>query len=225
VVKRGKLAWQDTVLMDVNPVREGDAVVGAGLDNSLGVLVTLLAAAVLRGIEQVLRDRERRCLFVFTDQEEGSPDSFFGRGASRLTHFLPPPAYGCVVVDAHNSGPGLHPKPGQGASHGAVSGWGRGAIVPPNYHSLAVDLAAKVNAERPDTVQMNNGYLSRSDDMVLSRWTRVLAMIGPPMADPHTGYESARLADIQSSVWWVSFFLAAALNLAPELAPRYSLGR
>jgi len=26
-------------------------------------------------------------------------------------------------------------------------------------------------------------------------------------------------------VWCVSFFLAAALNLAPELAPRDSLGR
>jgi hypothetical protein len=45
------------------------------------------------------------------------------------------------------------------------------------------------------------------------------------MTDPHTGYEAARLSDIQSSVWWLTYFVAATLNLVPELTPRYALGR
>ncbi|MBN2304222.1 MAG: hypothetical protein JXQ72_07090, partial [Anaerolineae bacterium] len=223
--KRGQLNWQDTVLMDVNPARSGDTVIGSGLDNSVGVLVTLVTAAVLRRVEDIFRDRERRCLFVFTDQEEGPPDGFFGHGAARLTHAFPPPTYGCVVVDAHTAGPDLAPQVGRGASHGVISGRGRGSVVPPNYHALAVDLAVRLNAERPHTVQMNTGPLSRSDDMALSRWTQILALTGPPMTDPHTGHESARLSDLQSSVWWLAHIIPAAINLSPVLAPRYALGR
>lgn len=223
--KRGQLAWQDIVLLDASPVRNDDTVIGAGLDNSLGVLIALLAAAVLHGVEDVLRERGRRCLFVFTDQEEGPPDGFFGHGAARLAYTLPPPAYGCVIVDGHATGPDLSPQPGRGASHAAVSGWGRGSVVPPNYHALAVDLADKLNAMRPGTVQMNTGHLSRSDDMALCRWTRILGLTGTPLSDAHTGHESARLSDVQSGVWWLSHFLAAALNLSPVLTPRYALGR
>jgi putative aminopeptidase FrvX len=221
----GTLAWQDTILMDVNPVCDGSTVTGSGLDNCLGVLMALLTAAVLRQIEDIMIEQDRRCLFVFTDQEEGPPDGFFGHGAARLMHALRPPTYGCVIVDAHTAGPTLDPKLGKGVSHGAVSGWGRGAVVPPNYHALALELAGTLNAVRPDTIQMNNGHLSRSDDMILSQWTRILALSGPPMTDPHTGRETARLSDIQSGVWWLSYFLAAALNLVPELAPKYALGR
>jgi hypothetical protein len=75
------------------------------------------------------------------------------------------------------------------------------------------------------TVQLNHGYISRSDDVFLSQWARILALIGPPATDPHTGYESAQLGDIQDSVWWLSYFLVTALNLVPELTPRYALGR
>jgi putative aminopeptidase FrvX len=223
--KRGKLGWQDTILLDVNPVCSGGNVMGSGLDNCLGVLTTLLAAAALKSIESLLVNRDRRCLFVFTDQEEGPPDAFFGHGAARLTHALPPPTYGCIVVDAHTAGPGLTPQLSGGASHGLASSWGRGSIVPPNFQSLAVELAEGMNEAYPGTVQINSGYLSRSDDMILSQWTRILALIGPPMTDPHTGYEAARLSDIQSSVWWLTYFVAATLNLVPELTPRYALGR
>jgi len=86
---KGQLAWQDTVVMDVTPVCDGDVVIGTGLDNSLGMLMALLAAAALRQVEAVLK--ERRCLFVFTDQEEGPPEAFFGHGAARLMHAVPPP--------------------------------------------------------------------------------------------------------------------------------------
>jgi putative aminopeptidase FrvX len=225
-VKQGALAWNDTVLMSVNPVHNEDgSVVGTGLDNSVGVLTTLVTAAVMRGIEDALQARDRRCLFVFTDQEEGPPDGFFGHGAARLVHAVPPPTYGCVIVDAHTAGHPNGPMRGSGTSHGVISGKGRGSVVPPNYHTLAVDLATRLNARRPGSVQLNNGYLSRSDDMILGRWTRVLALTGPPLSDPHTGHEITHLGDIQNGVWWLAYFLAAALNLAPELTPRYALGR
>lgn len=223
--RRGELTWNDTILFDVNPARVGDKVVGTGLDNSLGVLTALLSAAALRAIEDAMRERERRCLIVFTDQEEGPPDGFFGHGAARLTHFMPPPTYGCVIVDAHNAGMPFGPEHGQGTSHGFASNWGRGSVVPPNYMALATDLAAALNAARPHTVQLNTGYLSRSDDMILGRWTPILALTGPPLTGAHTAHETAHLSDIQSGVWWLTHMLAAVLNLTPALTPRYALGK
>ncbi len=222
---RGRLAWTDTVLMDVHPTCcEDERVIGTGLDNSAGVLMALLTAAVLREIEGALLDGDRRCLFVFTDQEEGPPDGFFGHGAARLAYALPSPNYGCVVVDAQNVGPG-GPVIGRGVSFSAASGWGRGSVVPPNYHALAFDLAADLNALRPDTVQLNHGYLSRSDDMILGRWARILALSGPPLEGAHTGQEFVALGDLQSGVWWLAHFLAAVLNVVSELTPLYALGR
>jgi putative aminopeptidase FrvX len=221
----GRLAWDDTVLMDVHPTCcQDERVIGTGLDNCVGVLMTLLTAAVLREIEGALIAAGRRCLFVFTDQEEGPPDGFFGHGAARLAYALPSPTYGCIVVDAQNVGPG-GPVLGQGVSYSAASGFGRGAVVPPNYHALALDLAAGLNGLRPDTVQLNHGYLSRSDDMILGRWARILALNGPPLDGAHTGQETVAMNDLQNGVWWLSHFLAAALNVVPELAPRYALGR
>jgi hypothetical protein len=202
------------------------AVVGLSLIRELApVLTALLTACVLRSLEDTMRERERRCLFVFTDHEEGPPDGFFGHGAARLMHNMEPPTYGCVLVDVQNTGEKHQPQPGLGAGHATASKWGVGSIVPPNYHALAVDLAAGVNAARPNTVQMNYGYLSRSDDMILGRWARVLGLIGPVMTNPHTAQESARLDDVQAAVWWLSYYLCAALNLAPDLTPRYALGR
>ena len=221
----GQLEWADTVLMDVHPTCcEDERIIGTGLDNSAGVLMTLLTAAVLREIEGALIEYDRRCLFVFTDQEEGPPDGFFGHGAARLAYALPSPTYGCVVVDAQNAGPG-GPVIGRGVSFSAASGWGRGSVVPPNYHALALDLAAGLNDLRPDTVQLNHGHLSRSDDMILGQWARILALSGPPLEGAHTGQESIALGDLQSGVWWLAHFLAAVLNVVPELTPLYALGR
>ncbi|MCZ7538956.1 MAG: hypothetical protein M5U29_03370 [Anaerolineae bacterium] len=168
------------MLIDPPPTRDGDRVTGTGLDNSLGVLASLLAATALRASEDALRQAGRRLLVVFTDQEEGPPDGFFGHGAARLAHALPPPTAGCVVVDSQTAGPGLGVELGRGAGHGTASGGGRGSIVPPNYHALASDLARQVNDARPGTIQMNTGYLSRSDDTILGRWAPVLALTGPP---------------------------------------------
>jgi hypothetical protein len=85
-------------------------------------------------------------------------------------------------------------------------------------------MAEQINAQRPGTVQINTGYVSRSDDVILGRWSRILGLIGPPLSEPHTGQERVNLADLQSGVWWLTHFLAATLNLAPELTARYALG-
>jgi len=219
----GALAWQDTVVMDVDPALDAaGSVSGTGLDNALGVLTALLAASALARVEDALRDCGERLLVIFSDQEEGPPEAFFGHGAARLTHTLPPPR-GVVVVDAHSADLPDGPRLGAGVSFGAASGRGRGSIVPPNYHALALDLAAGVNHARPGTVQPNTGYLSRSDDLALARWAKIMALIGPPMLHAHTGHEAARLADVRAGAVWLAWFLAAALSLAPDLNARYAL--
>ncbi len=221
--QQGELAWHDFITMDVEPQLDSDVITATGLDNCLGMLVVLLTAGILKQIEDILVQQDRRCLFVFTDLEEGPPDVFFGHGAARLTHALPPPTYGCIVADAETSGPGYMAVPGQGTAHGFASSNGRGSVVPPHYEALAVHLSEQVNAARPGTVQMNYSYISRSDDMALSRWTRILALSGPPMQDAHTGHETAHLSDIQGGVFWLSHFIPVVLNLVPEIVSGYAL--
>jgi hypothetical protein len=84
--------------------------------------------------------------------------------------------------------------------------------VPPDYLRLALDRADAVNALRPGTVQMNTGYMSRSDDLPAFRWTKVLGMIGAPMTDAHTAHEAARLDDAISAVHWLTHYSAAVLS-------------
>ncbi len=223
--QEGELAWHDFITMDVEPLLEGDAITATGLDNCLGTLVVLLTAAILNEIEDIFIQKQRRCLVVFTDLEEGPPEAFFGHGAARLTYALPPPTYGCVVADGETAGPGFMPVTGQGTSHGFASSNGRGSVVPPHYQALAVHLAEEMNAARPGTVQLNYGYISRSDDMTLGRWTRILALSGPPMQNAHTGHESANLSDVQDAVWWLSHFVPAVLNIVPEPVSQYALDR
>jgi hypothetical protein len=223
--QEGALAWHDFITMDVEPQLEGDAILATGLDNCLGTLTVLLTAAILNEIEGALIQKQRRCVFIFTDLEEGPPEAFFGHGAARLTHALPPPTYGCIVADAETAGPGFMPVPGQGTSHGFASSNGKGAVVPPHYQALAVNLADDMNVARPGTVQLNYGYISRSDDMALGRWTRILALSGPPMQNAHTGHESANLSDIQDAVWWLSHFIPAVLNIVPAIVSQYALER
>ncbi|MCC7446612.1 MAG: hypothetical protein IT324_04310 [Anaerolineae bacterium] len=223
IVADGELRWYDTVLMDVEPTLLNDLIQGTGLDNCLGVITMLGAVAVLRKVEAVLRDHNRRCLFVFTDQEEGIPEAYFGHGAARLTYAVPPPTFGCIIADAHTVTPGGPLVLGDGASHGNISAWSRGSVVPPNYLTLAIDLSAELNQQRSHTVQMNTGYLSRSDDMPLGRWTQILGMIGAPMTDAHTGHERASLSDLPSAMWWLSHFTVAVLAINMELVQTYAL--
>lgn len=223
-VETGELRWYDLITMDVEPSLQSDVITGTGLDNCLGVVTALGAAAALREIEGALAARNRRVLFVFTDLEEGNPEAFFGHGAARLTYAMPPPTYGVIICDAQSASPDSTPVLGEGASHGSVSAWGRGSTVPPHYLALAVELSAALNGIRPRTVQMNTDYLSRSDDLALNRWTKVLGMIGAPMLAAHTGHESAWLPDIQSAIWWLTHFTMASLGLSPELNRAFALG-
>src|SRR5258708_727244 len=222
-VDSGALSWQDTVVMEVEPTLVDGLIMDTGLDNCLGVVTVLGVAAALRLIEPILRALDRRVLFVFSDLEEGIPDAYFGHGAARLTYAIPPPTYGCIVVDAQTVSTDSGLALGQGAAHGTVSGWSRGSFVAPNYLALAIDLAKTVNGDRQGTVQMNRGYLSRSDDMALGRWTRILGMIGPPMTDPHTGEEPAYLSDVQSAMWWLACYAATTLIPTSDTTAKYAL--
>jgi putative aminopeptidase FrvX len=222
----GELAHGDTVVMDVEPVLREGVITATGLDNCLGVMTALGAAAALAAVEPHLSAQGKRLLFVFSDQEEGIPDAFFGYGAARLTGIMPAPTVGMICVDGQTAGAhGGSPRMGYGAGFGTVSAWSRGSVVPPNYLALGVDLVAEANAAHPGCAQVNTGYLSRSDDMILSRWTQVLAMIGPPMANPHTVQETAYLRDLQHGIRWLTLYLTAVLGVEPGLTARYALAR
>ncbi|MBL8152678.1 MAG: hypothetical protein JNM70_00725 [Anaerolineae bacterium] len=218
----GQLGWQDYITLEVEPVLSDGIITGTGLDNCLGVITTLGALAGLRALEDQLRAEGKRILAVFTDLEEGNPEAFFGHGAARTMYAVPPPKRGCLVIDAQTVNPDGVPAMGQGDAYGSVSAWGRGSVVPPNALALAIDLAGELNAARPGTVQMNTGYLSRSDDMALSRWTHILGMSGPPMLHAHTDHETARLDDVPDAMVWLAH-LAAAL-VSEEAARRYAVG-
>jgi hypothetical protein len=222
----GALAHGDTVVMEVEPTLKDGVITATGLDNCLGVMTMLGAAAALAAVEPHLQQMGKRLLFVFSDQEEGIPDAFFGYGAARLTGMMPAPTYGMICVDGQTAGAnGASPRMGEGGGFGTVSAWSRGSVVPPNYVALGVDMAAAVNGAHPGTAQVNTGYLSRSDDMILSRWTQVLAMIGPPMANPHTVQETAHLRDLQHSIRWLAVYLVAVLGVSPALNDGYALTR
>ncbi|MEZ4666336.1 MAG: hypothetical protein R3E39_00210 [Anaerolineae bacterium] len=220
-VTEGELAWHDTVTMDVEPTLEDGQIQGTGLDNCLGVVSALGLAIVLGRIESELVTADRRCLLVFTDQEEGVPEAYFGHGAARLAYAALPPSVGCIIVDAQNVSDAL--KPGAGVGHGTVSAWSRGSVVPPNLIALALDLSEAVNEKHPNTVQMNTGYLSRSDDMPLGRWSQILGMIGAPLLEPHTGEERADLSDVRCAYQWLSYFALAAIGLDAQTSHAYAL--
>ena len=194
----GDLRPGDTIMMHAEPQLRDGLVIGTGLDNALGVLIALLSAQSLS--EQGVC---KRVLFVFTDQEEAPPVGLFGQGAARLAGVMQAPRLGFINIDAHNVDAASGHTPGVGASHAFVSGDGRGSVVPMDYQALAESLAREMNAARPDTVRLNYGYVSRSDDMLLTLWTRCLGLVGLPLENAHTTEEAASLGDVQAAVAWV----------------------
>lgn len=210
-VENGSLDWGDTVLMAAEPRLVDGRIIGTGLDNATGVLLALLAARALSALSDDFVSRDRKVVFAFTDQEEGPPDGLFGQGASRLAQALPPPRLGFINIDAHNVDESTGHVPGIGASHAFVSGYGRGSVVPLDYQALATDLAGEVNRVRPGTVKLNYGYVSRSDDMLLSLNARCLGLIGVVLKNAHTTEETIALGDLVAAVSWISAFLAKIL--------------
>ena len=211
IADSGELLWGDTVLMQ-SPLRRNDGlVIGTGLDNATGVLMGLLSARALSALVDDLAARGKKILFSFTDQEEGPPIGLFGQGAARLSGALPPPRLGFINIDAHNVDAATGQVQGIGASHAFVSGLGRGSVIPMEYQALAATLAQEVNQARPGTVRLNYGYVSRSDDMLLSTWARCLGLIGIPLSNAHTVEETVALGDLASGVRWVSAFVMQIL--------------
>ncbi len=211
-VESGSLAWGDTVLMAAEPRLVEGRIIGTGLDNATGVLIGLLSARALSAFSDQLAARGHKVIFAFTDQEEGPPDGLFGQGASRLAHALPAPRLGFINIDAHNVDESTGHAPGIGASHAFVSGYGRGSVVPLDYQALATDLAEEVNQARPGTVKLNYGYVSRSDDMLLSLNTRCLALIGVVLENAHTTEETVALEDLVAAVGWISAYVLELLE-------------
>ncbi len=205
-VKKGSLAWGDTVLMAAEPRLVNGRVIGTGLDNATGALLGLLSARALSALSDNLAARGRKVLFAFTDQEEGPPDGLFGQGASRLAQALPP-RLGFINIDAHNVDESTGHVPGIGASHAFVSGYGRGSVVPLDYQALATDLAEAINRAEPGTVKLNYGYVSRSDDMLGSLNARCLGLIGVVLENAHTTEETVALGDLVAAVRWLSAFV------------------
>ena len=208
----GGLGWGDTVLMDAVPQRQGNHVIGTGLDNAAGVLLALLSARALASFADNFAKQRQKILIALTDQEEGPPIGLFGQGAARLAHAMPPPRLGFINIDAHNVDRAGGHIPGIGASHAFVSGYGRGSVAPLEYQALAESLAQAVNRRRPDTVRLNYGYVSRSDDMLLSTWSRCLALIGVPLAHAHTAEETLALDDMASALRWITAFASHILE-------------
>ena len=207
----GELRAGDTVMMRAIPKLDDGLVSGAGLDNAIGVLLGVLCAHALREYAGGML-ADRRVVFAFTDQEEGPPVGLFGQGASRLAHVLPPPRLGFINIDGHNLDEGAGQVPGVGASHAFVSGDGRGSVVPMDYQALAESLAAQVNQQRRGTVRLKYGYVSRSDDMLLSTWARCLGLTGVIVANAHTTEETAALGDIVAAAHWIPALVSRLLN-------------
>lgn len=205
--ERGELRWGDSVMMQATPQLRDGLIIGTGLDNALGALIALLAARDLH--EQ---SRSGRVVFAFTDQEEAPPSGLFGQGAARLAGELEPPRLGFINIDAHNAHESH--QPGLGASHAFVSGAGRGSVVPMDWQARAEELAAEVNARRPQTVRLDYGYVSRSDDMLLSLWTRCLGLVGVPLLNAHTTEETAAVGDAAAAVDWLGAFVVRLLQSA-----------
>lgn len=209
--EQGELRPGDTVMMRCAPTLRDGLVSGAGLDNAIGVLLGLLSAYAL---QEYAADATagRRVLFAFTDQEEGPPIGLFGQGASRLAHALAPPRLGFINIDGHNIDETSSHLPGVGASQAFVSGDGRGSVAPMDVQAGTESLAAAVNQARPGTVRLNYSYVSRSDDMLLSAWTRCLGLTGVIVAQAHTTEETAALDDIVSAAHWIPAYVLAALK-------------
>ena len=209
-VTQGALEWGDSVQMHA-PLRECDGLVtGTGLDNAAGVLIGLLAAKALTYAADEIGGK---IIFAFTDQEEGPPIGLFGQGASRLLHAIGSPRLGFINIDGHNVDEAAGHIPGVGASHAFVSGYGRGSVVALEAQALATELAREVNRARPGSVKLNYGYVSRSDDMLLSLGARCLGLAGVVVDQPHTAEESASISDIAPASAWLAVLAQRLLAL------------
>ncbi len=210
IASEGRLQTGDTVMMRQPLAIEDGRLSAPGLDNASGVLVNLMFARLLHACSDALEERNVQIICAFTDQEEGPPNGLFGQGAARLTHELEAPYVGFINIDAHNAGADAGAKLGGGVSHAFVSGRGRGSVVPLAFQEVAESLAASETVG--ELAQLNYGYVSRSDDMLLSLWSQCVGLIGLPLENAHTAEETIHLKDLLAAQGWLAAFVPVALE-------------
>ena len=98
-----------------------------------------------------------------------------------------------------------------------------GPWTPMNYQQLTHELAASFVSYRPDGVQANAAQGAIGACPASLR--RVIGVMGPPVSQLIGDDERASLRDIQAGVVWLAVYLAAVLNLVPDITVRYALER
>ncbi len=220
--EHGTVSWIDAITLDLVPRRQRDWVRGSGLDNAAGVLETLALGAVLRQVEEALLEHNRRCLLVFPDRRDFSPATLINRAAGGSLQ----PALGTILVEGQIVDAEHGPQYEAGMAYTSGSERRCGMLVPVNYQQLAHDLELAFEQVTSGVAQFTPASAAcagQQSGMVSSQ--RVLGVMGPPLSRPHAGQEIVHLADVEAGVWWLGAFVALALNLVPEVASRYALGR
>lgn len=215
----GIIDWSDIVTLGQMPSLRGDLAEGCGLHNVAGVLMALGAASVLRQVEETMLEHNRRCLFIFHDRHNGLPDALTGRGESNGAA----PVLGTVVVGGQMVSRVSVLKHGAGAAYAFATdcGW----HVPLNFQQFTRDLADEYHRVMPANAQYNRGGIACQDVGIEGRRGRLLGMTGLPLSRLSAGQEHGSLKDLQAGIWWLSVFLAAVLNLVPEVTARYAFSR
>ena len=184
---------------------------GSGVFHASGVLMALGTAALLRQSEEALLEQNRSCLFLFWDSQGGEIDMRWQ------------PTCGTVLVEgqlAHDAAL-LALEAGVAYAH-QVDGV-HGPWTPMNYQQLTHELAASFASYRPGGVQCNAAQRAIGTSPASLR--RVIGVMGPPVSQLIGDDERASLRDIQAGVAWLAVYLAAVLNLVPDITVRYALER
>ncbi len=191
------------------------------LDDSVGCVALLLAAAVLRAYPVEV-------FIGLTDEEEGPPSDgsqAFARGGRRLLRYFDAPEL-VIVSDSHEGramerggGPeGL--VPGDGAVFVERSSAGRGAPTPPHLYALQQQLAAALATRGIRLRENRGGYVARSEDVNAAALTPNIALLGFLAHDRHYAADvpTAHLADVLDLARAVACFaLLAHTTLWDEL--------
>ncbi len=217
----GAVSALDMILLELPPVREGALVHGSGLDNCAGVLAALGAAAILREVEEVLVEQNRRCLFVFSGRQSVLPGAVGLRGSASAAV---PPSLGMVLVDVLTVGHGTPVSLGEGTCFTFAEEREGGLLVPPHYRRLTQDLAqALVGWPLSVEARRFQGMPSHSQCSA-SHPAQIVSLTGPPIQTTPSGGETMHLGDLQTAVKWLACLLPIVLNLVPAITVRYALG-
>lgn len=210
-VERGRLLPLDTVLLDVPASRIGEQMRGSGAYHAAGILMALGTAAMLRQSEEALLEHNRSCLFLFWDSQGGEIDMHLQ------------PTFGTVLVEGQLGQGSTAPTLDAGVAYSHQVDDVHGPWVPMNYQQLSHDLAASFLEFWPNGVQHHAGPCAAESGPASFR--RVIGVMGPPVTQMIGEDERAGLRDIQAGAVWLTVYLAAVLNLVPDIAVRYALGR